>query len=185
MDYENIYKKVFEQPSYNSDTSKSYKIAIEFLQKNKNVKTICDIGSGKGNLIKNILNEDNTYELYCYDLKCFLNLNLLDSVKFSELNLTKKQDLSKIKKCDLLFCLDVLEHIEEKYVDNILYYFSKKSKKAFITIANHSDIINGQELHLIQKNNLFWDEILLKYFNIMNYREEYDKRLMIYSLETK
>lgn len=185
MNYENTYKGMFAKASYNLKTSYSYELAIDFLKKCKNIKSISDIGSGKGNLAESLINQKQEYDIQCYDLDCFLKTHIAESVTFTKLNLVKQEDLDKIKKCDLLFCLDVLEHVEEKYVKSILKTFSEKSKNVFLTIANHSDIIDGIELHLIQKDKIFWDEIILQYFNILSYEERYDARLMIYGLEKK
>lgn len=185
MNYENVYENVFKINSYNSDTSESYSLALKFLQDNKDSKIICDIGSGRGNLVKKILSYSKEYKINCYDLSCFLESSLLDSVLFNKMNLSLAEEAKTIKNCDLLFCLDVLEHIEEKYIDDILKTFAEKSFKVFLTIANHSDIFNNKELHLIQKNNVFWNEKLIKFFNLLNYEERYGGRLMIYSLESK
>lgn len=185
MNYKDIYKNIFKKEYYNDDTSESYLLAFDFLKKNKNITKICDIGSGRGNLIKKIINYENNYNINCYDLENFLDTILLNYVDFYEINISIIDELKIIKQCDLLFCLDVLEHIEEEYIDNILEIFSKKSQKVFLSIANHSDIIDDRELHLIQKNNIFWDEKILKFFNIINYEEKYGGRLMAYSLEGK
>lgn len=184
MNYKDIYKNIFQNEYYNDDTSESYLLAFDFL-KNKNIIKICDIGSGRGNLIKKIINYNNKYNINCYDLDNFLDPFLLNYVYFNEINITIIDELKIIKECELLFCLDVLEHIEEQYIDNILEIFSKKSQKVFLTIANHSDVVDDRELHLIQKDNIFWNEKILIYFNIINYEERYNKKLMIYSLDSK
>ena len=185
MDYNKIYADIFKLSEYNSDNSVSYERAINFLKKVNQVisiDNITDIGSGKANLIKKI-RDINELRIFSYDLECFYNINKFKNIEFNCLNLSNKKELSKIYDTHILFCLDVMEHIEEKYIDNILEIFSKKSPFCFLTIANHSDIINGNELHLIQKDNIFWDEKIKKYFNILEYETFYEKRLMCYSLQ--
>jgi 2-polyprenyl-3-methyl-5-hydroxy-6-metoxy-1,4-benzoquinol methylase len=186
MEYDKIYQNVFKNnKNYNSDHSISYQKGMFFLQSimaETKINSITDIGSGKGNLIRKIT-ELYSNKIFSYDLECFYDAKAFNDVEFKKLNLATSE-IENIEKVDFLFCLDVLEHLEEKHIDNILFNFSKKAKHLFLTIANHSDIIDGIELHLIQKPNYFWNEKINKYFKILNYESAYDDRLMCYSLET-
>ena len=184
MDYEKVYKKAFENKSYNSDHSISYGKAIDFLlnlEQQNSINSISDIGSGNGNLIKKLPKEKN---IFSYDLECFYDAKRFDNVFFQKMNLSSYSDLEKLKKTDLLYCLDVLEHIEEKHIDSILKKFSEKCNFCFLTIANHSDIINGVELHLIQENEIFWNNKIKQFFEIKHFEKAYDDRLYLYQLST-
>jgi len=66
-----------------------------------------------------------------------------------------------------------------KNINNILKKISEKCEIAIFTIANHSDIINGVELHLIQKDEKFWTEILSQHFKIKNLEIAYNNRLYL------
>lgn len=185
MDYEKIYKTAFQNKNYNSDHSLSYGKAIEFLSKLQQehpIDSISDIGSGNGNLIRKLPKEKN---IFSYDLDCFYEASAFGNVVFEKIDLSSPTSLHNIKKVDLLYCLDVLEHIEEKHIDLILHNFSKKCNFCFLTIANHSDVINGVELHLIQKNETFWNEKVGQFFKINHFEKAYGNRLYLYQLSTK
>jgi hypothetical protein len=90
----------------------------------------------------------------------------------------------KKKQFELLTCLDVLEHIEKKCVDDVLHNFSLISEYSVLTIANHSDVLNGVELHVIQEKMTFWLPYLNKYFEVLDQREHYNGRLYLLILKS-
>ena len=92
--------------------------------------------------------------------------------------------VSNKEEFDLLTCLDVMEHIEKKYVNNIIQNFSRISNYAVLSIANHSDILNGVELHLIQEDMSFWKPLLENYFKIIDHTEFYNGRLHLLILKS-
>lgn len=183
MKYEKVYSEVFKNKrSYNSDNSLSYQKSIQFfteIEKENTIDSIVDIGSGKGNLLKRLPKDK---ELFSYDLDCFYDKNSLKHVLFQKLDLSQKDQLQSIKETDFLFCLDVLEHLEKECIESILKVFSEKSNFCFLTVANHSDIINGVELHLIQEDQVYWNEKISKYFKIISFETLYNNRLMLYGL---
>jgi len=184
MNYKKVYKEMFSIQNYNSDHSVSYSLATKFLKEiesTNEISTISDIGSGKGHLIKRLPTEK---KIYSYDLQNFLDKELKNKVTFSHLDLSDATSLNKITKTDILFCLDVLEHLEEKYVEQVLRRFSKSCDFCFLTIANHSDIIGGVELHLIQEGKEYWSSKISKYFDILSIESEYNNRLIIYGLRS-
>ena len=76
---------------------------------------------------------------------------------------------------DGLICMDVLEHIPPENINETLMALSKLSNSAFLGIANHSDIINGVELHLIREDKNWWNKILHKYYkNVHFLTEQFD-----------
>jgi len=185
MKYEEIYSDVFKNKrSYNSNNSLSYQKSIEFLteiEKENTIDSIIDIGSGKGNLLKRLPRDK---EIFSYDLDCFYDKNSLKYVSFQKLNLSQKEQLQSIKEADFLFCLDVLEHLEEEHIGSILKVFSEKANFCFFAIANHSDIVRGVELHLIQEDQVYWNKKINKYFKIISFETLYDNRLMLYGLSS-
>lgn len=188
MNYEKIYTNIFNKyKNYNSNTSVSYQVAKSFLDlKIKECNSIADIGTGKGNLI-NLIKQDKKYfnlKINCYDLDLFFNIKKYKNLTFKKINLVDKNSLNVIEKVDFLFCLDVLEHIEENYIDSILEKLSQKSKYTFFTIANHSDVFDGVELHLIQKDVEYWNKLIKKYYSkIINVQSYYNNRLFSFYLE--
>lgn len=182
MEYNKVYSEIFKNKSYNSDNSLSYQKSMDFfekVEKENNIDSIIDIGSGKGNLLKKLPIDK---QIFSYDLECFYDKSILGHVLFQKLNLSIKKELESIKHADFLFCLDVLEHLEEEHIESILKTFSEKANFLFFTIANHSDIINGVELHLIQEDQIYWNEKINKYFKIISFETLYNNRLMLYGL---
>jgi 2-polyprenyl-3-methyl-5-hydroxy-6-metoxy-1,4-benzoquinol methylase len=184
MEFKKIYENAFSNNSYNTHTDKEprFELVKNYVLEN-NVKTMIDIGSGRGNIIK-ILNELNfTVDITSTDLTKFHDYD----VPFLELNLCDKNSYGSIfdKKYDLLTCLDVLEHIEKNCVNDVFELFSKISKYSLITIANHSDIQDGVELHIIQENMDYWGPIIEKFFVIEDLKTEYHGRLYILKLKSK
>lgn len=100
------------------------------------------------------------------------------------MDLTVKEDreniLTKYPTFDFLTCLDVLEHIEELYVEDIMQFFSKVAKKSLVIVANHSDIQNGTELHLIQKPLFWWESLFIKYFKIIEKKSIHNDRAYVF-----
>jgi len=171
--YATIFK---EKNSYNSDINcDNYKYVINELLKINTFNSLFDIGSGRGNLISSIRKIFPNIKISTSDIQKFHDF---DEV-FYQIDLYDVSTLNQIDKHDIITCTDVLEHIEEKYINNILKKISEKCEIAIFTIANHSDIINGVELHLIQKDEKFWTEILSQHFKIKNLEIAYNNRLYL------
>ena len=182
MDFINVYENSFSDPNYNlhPNTEFRFQLVYEFIKKNK-VESMIDIGSGRGNVIDYILTNHPNINITSCDLKKFHDFD----VDFIQINLCDNENVKIDNKYDLLTCLDVLEHLEKTCVDNVLRLFSNISKHSLITIANHSDIKNGVELHIIQENMGYWSPIIEKYFQINNVDTKYDGRLYLLELTSK
>lgn len=182
MDYNKVYGDLFNGREYNTHLNNEprFEYVFNFLTHNE-VITIGDFGSGRGNLIDLILSHKSTYELHSYDLKKFH----MFEVPFSEINLCADQLNDIDIKYDLITCLDVMEHLDKDCVDRVLYFFSKNSHKTILTIANHSDVQNGVELHTIQENLNYWLPLIEKYYVVLDNKEEYNGRLYLLTLESK
>lgn len=184
MDYKKTYEKSFENANYNlhSDQEFRFQYVINALQQTK-VSSVIDISSGRGNLINVIKNFDQNIKITSTDLKKFHNYE----VPFFEVNLCEPDTFKNItpNKFDMLTCLDVMEHIESGCVENVIKVFSEISKFSVLTIANHSDILNGVELHLIQENLTYWKPIIEKHFVIVDQQEHYNGRLYLFILKSK
>lgn len=184
MNYIDIYKNLFiKKDNYNVHIldKERYDFVINEIINNDH-KKIIDISSGRGFFIKYLLEKKSAVEITSTDLEKFHNYD----VNFIKLDLSNKSDFLNItEKYDLLSCMDVLEHIEEKYIEDILLFFTGLSNNFCFTIANHSDIHNGVELHVTRKNKDWWDKKLNNYFTIKNSFVKYDNRLYCYVLEKK
>jgi hypothetical protein len=79
-----------------------------------------------------------------------------------------KEKSSNPASAELVTCTDVLEHIEPKYLDNVLNHLSVLTEKVlFLNIAMHpakKKLPNGKNAHLIQKPADWWMTKLSGYF---------------------
>lgn len=65
---------------------------------------------------------------------------------------------------DALLCTDVVEHIHPDGLHDFLSSVSALSDRALFGVANHSDIHEGIELHLIQQGPGWWQRRLLDHY---------------------
>jgi hypothetical protein len=142
---------------------------------------VIDIGSGRGNVINILQDLDSEIEITSTDLIKFHNFEC----RFHELNLCDPATYIKGRKFELLVCLDVLEHIQKEWIEDVFNFFSTISTNLILTIANHSDIKDGVELHLIQEDMGYWKPMLEKFFQIEYFDTKYDGRLYLLILKNK
>jgi len=182
MDYKKIYGDLFKT-NYNLDPDNEYRYTLvhEFL-KNNEIKSFIDIGSGKGIVVNFVKTNYPDIELLSSDLEKYHN----HEIDFVEINLCDTETYKNVnKKYDLLTCLDVIEHIDKDCVDNTLKFLSEISHVSILTIANHSDIQNGVEVHRIQEDMTYWSPLIEKYFDILSFNTYYNERLYVLKLKTK
>jgi len=183
VDYKHIYTIAFNDPNYSSDHHIQYDEAINYLVENTNTNSsVIDIGSGRGHFLKLAMIYTDC-KLTSYDLDKFHNYD----VKFIKGDLSKKDDRSVLesKKYDFVICTDVFEHLDESFIEDVIKTISIISNNAFIAIANHSDIHHGVELHTIQKDVNWWNELISKYFIINSVDIKYNNQLFLYKLVIK
>lgn len=181
MNYLDIYQKSFDTPDYSNSEHYQYYHVLSILQ-NKYDKndtfSVIDIGSGRGQLISAISMHFPNSVITSVDLKKFHNCNVNE---FITCDLSKESDRDKIQgKYDILICTDVFEHLDKCFIQDVIYLCARLSSTCILAIANHSDIINGIELHTIQECSDWWDVLIKKYFNIDKYDMFYQNRLYIY-----
>jgi len=188
MDYHKIYTNAFSDKSYSAEHHVQYDWVIELLKKRYSTDEpfkILDIGSGRGHMLKLIHKNFPKTTITSVDLDNFHNLEFVDY--FNKCDITSSVDRNYLlkNKYDVLINLDFLEHIEEKYINCILTTFHDLSPYCIIAVANHSDIHNGVELHLIQENNGWWKSKLEDKFIITHYRDNNKDTLYMYELRSK
>ena len=188
MDYLSVYTNAFNIPSYSAEHHIQYDYIIEaILRFNNSSNNIIDIGSGRGHVIKmlnNIPNKLDNYSITSVDLDKFHSQSCNNFIKCNLSNENNRQVLLN-SVYDIVICTDVFEHLDKSYIEEVIKLCSKLGSKCVFGIANHSDILNGVELHTIQENDLWWDNILIKYFNIIKKDIFYDGRLYMYVCNSK
>lgn len=182
-DYKGVYSKLFASETDYIDIHPElhrYKMVYKELQKLNNVKTLIDVGCGEGSLIRGLQVKFPDMTISSADLDNFHNI---EGVEFKAINLAEKETLFTVDEpFDLLTCLDVLEHIEQRGIIDIIEWFSVISKKQILTIANHSSVHNGEQLHKICKDMDWWTPRIEKHLNILDV--DYDT-VNLYILKTE
>lgn len=137
---------------YNYGTASiSHAPNIKQILQNNDFKTLSDYGAGKKNLEKS-LNENGFY-----DFKYFP----YDPV-FPE--------YGEPVAADLVCCIDVMEHIEEEYLENVLDEIKQITLNlCYFSIATcpaKKFLSDGRNAHLIQKPSRWWLPKLCERFHI-------------------
>ena len=183
-DYLRIYNEVFSNKNYNAHlwTEPRFLFVIRALKRTP-VSSLIDIGAGHGVLLAMVHRQNIRTALTAVDLN---NYHHLKYVAHVNADITKAGDRGRIMgRYDILTCLDCLEHMEEEYLSNIFNMFLSLSNKFIFSIANHSGIIDGIELHKIQKPYTYWTEKLSEFFDITFFEALYDGRLYLYKCRRK
>lgn len=161
-DLSSAYEGIFTNISWynnHSQTEMRYLKALHFLKK-YNVSSVLDIGSGRGNFLRLIKNNYDTIFINSCDFKNFHNL---DFVEHYDADI--RIDVPAIK-TDIVTCLDVLEHLPKDDIDAAIANMKKIAKFFVFSVSNHSDVIDGKELHLTQINFENWKNLINPHCNI-------------------
>ena len=120
-----------------------------------NVKSLSDYGAGKKRLNETLLSFGVNIDYYPYD------------PAFPE--------YGNPSPADLVCCIDVLEHIEPDFVDNVIAELARiTSNVGFYTIhtgAAVKTLPDGRNAHLIQKPSSWWLPKLKQHFEIMQLQD--------------
>ena len=124
---------------------------IKNLMTETNFKTLCDYGAGKKNLQKGLFDLGFTeFEYFPFD------------PVFPEYGLPRK--------AELVCCIDVMEHLEENFLDDILNEISQITLKlcyfSIATVPAKKFLSDGTNAHIIQQPSRWWLLKLCKLFNI-------------------
>jgi len=184
MNYLKTYNKLFNTYGYNNHTHREprFLFTIHHLKK-FNLKSLIDIGTGSGDMLEVIQKLFPNADLTAVDLNNYHNL---DRVTHINADLTIKSDREKLTgRYNVLTCLDCLEHFEEPHIQDILGTFALLSDTFLFSIANHSDMIDGVELHLTQKPSIWWSNRLSEFFEITYFESLYNDTLYLYKCKRK
>lgn len=131
--------------------SLSHVQTIKNLMSEAKLKSICDYGAGKKNLYKGLVESGfDDFNYYPYD------------PVFPE--------YGDPKEAELICCIDVMEHIEEEFLDNILNEICEITLKfCYFSIATtpaKKTLSDGRNAHIIQQPSRWWLLKLCKLFNV-------------------
>lgn len=150
QEYLDLQKKLHQNKNYGTASIKQAPLVKQILKKN-NFTSISDYGAGKKNL-----------------QEALFNIGLKD---FSYFPFDPAfPEYGDPKPADLVCCIDVMEHIEPQYLDNVINdlkritintgFFNISTKPAKKTLAD------GRNAHLIIKPVNWWLSLFLPFFNI-------------------
>ena len=87
------------------------------------------------------------------------------------------------KTADLVCCIDVLEHIELEFIDNVIKELSQITLNfGIFTIATGpamKTLNDGRNAHLIQQPSSWWLTKLIRYFEIVELRSNTDRSFWV------
>jgi 2-polyprenyl-3-methyl-5-hydroxy-6-metoxy-1,4-benzoquinol methylase len=161
-DLSSAYQKIFFNfPWYNahSQTEFRYIQALDLL-KLYEPSSILDVGSGRGNFLSLLKNNYDSLVLNACDLN---NFHKLDYVNHFILDI--RYDYPRVN-VDVVTCLDVLEHLPVEDIKLALENMRKTGSHFVFSVSNHSDIIDGVELHLTQLDKNGWLDLLKNHCDV-------------------
>lgn len=167
------YDYLFENNDlYNANRNHPrYDIAEKLLKKCERVKLVADIGCGRCIFFEKLQRKglqvfgvDPSMVIINSKKSPFVIYGTCDDTPFAD-NLF-----------DVVFCLDVLEHIPEILIPNSLKELYRISKKyLIISAASHEDIVENLKVHISIKSYPEWEKIISKYFKIVSSEMIYSK----------
>lgn len=184
VNYHEIYRNAFADASYCNvpDSEFRWEYCRAFIQIHRQlINTIADVGTGRGNLISILMREFPQLQIMAIDVGKYHN----KPVPHITIDLVTElgQRLVSEMSVDVVTCVDVLEHLEEPAIGPVIAAISQCCRFAVLTIANHSDIMNGTELHLTQKPMNWWRSIIEEDFVILDETQQYSGRLYAFRVQ--
>jgi hypothetical protein len=145
-------RKLHLNPNYGIASLSFAPIVADFIGQ-AGIKSISDYGAGKKNLLVGLKKQGlNEIEYFPYD------------PVFPE--------YGEPKTADLVCCIDVLEHIEEQFLSNVLRGLEKITIKfGFFSIhmgPAAKILSDGRNAHLIQKPSSWWLPKISEYFEVVH-----------------
>lgn len=150
------YRSVLEKEHSNTKwgiASLEYAAHIADLMQKKNFNEILDYGAGQGNLEQSLKQFIPNVKVYNYDP-----------------GIPKWSDIPN--PCEMVACIDVLEHVEPEYLDSVLTDLERVIINfGFITVSSKLAgriLNNGWNAHICIKSAKEWNKLLQERFFLEN-----------------
>ncbi|MES2790047.1 MAG: glycosyltransferase, partial [Planctomycetota bacterium] len=185
-DYLAIYQSAFSTPGYACVTDQEFRYvyacdAISAL--GPHAESLLDVGTGRGDFLRIAQGTFPGLHLLGVDVGRF------HQQPISHLNVDLCSDggreVIQQLRFDVISCLDVLEHLPESDLAQVLSSLATACQWAVVTVANHSDMLDGVELHLTQRPAEWWRSLLGDFFEITAEAEHYAGTLYAFRLRSK
>lgn len=148
-DYRRQQQELHRNPNYGV-ASLMYAGHVAQVMEVTDAKSVSDYGAGKQNLRKGLATRGLTFDYLPYD------------PAFPEYGAPQP--------ADLVCCIDVLEHIEPPFLDNVLEELARITvKRGFFTVHTGPAVkvlSDGRNAHLTQQPRTWWESKLLHHFEI-------------------
>lgn len=130
---------------------------------------VLDVGCGEGIHLKRINSKGvDAFGIELSTVCCQKYLQTTPHKNIDILSFSKERDIF-----EGAICMDVLEHIPYSEINENIEAIKKiidpQKGQVLFCIANHSDVQQGEELHLIQENYQWWSSKLSASFPFVHY----------------
>lgn len=152
-----IYRLAFANPTYSQHPADEprYVFAVQFAER-IGARSIHDIGAGRQALC---LAVPQGLAYFAYDLENYADGNRFTPHDSTEIDLMDGKALTFFGE-GVVACLDVLEHLPESHIEIALRTLRTIAPAAAIAVSNHSDVLDGVQLHLTQKPSAWWRDMI-------------------------
>jgi 2-polyprenyl-3-methyl-5-hydroxy-6-metoxy-1,4-benzoquinol methylase len=163
------YEKVWNLPKYRTQ-SPGERSVQEFLTLHSEGESVVDIGCGTGRASLVMANKGIDIKLVDIAKNC-LDQEVADALenKFTQMCFWEQE----IPEADWGFCCDVMEHIPEEKVQEVLSNIHRNTDKAFLRIHLGNDIFGPiylkQPLHLTVQPSAWWLEKIRTLWSSVDY----------------
>lgn len=160
--YDYLFKN---NPIYNANkVHPRYDAAEVFLKRCGKVKTVGDMGSGRGIFFDRLTAKG--YTTFAMEPSMVM-VNERQSPYF--IRGTCDDTPYANEQFDVVFCLDVFEHIPSSLIPKSLTELKRITKKYLIlSAASHADVVEKMKLHISVKTYPAWDKLISKEFKIID-----------------
>lgn len=170
-----IYDEVFKtEEKYNIKQEDKIEIVKQWAHK-YNDGVVLDVGCGRGHYLKALLADK--IDVLGLEPSLYLCENDLKGFDVVNADINTMAQINRLE-FSALYCMDVLEHISEEDIYHTLNDLTVLSDHALIGVANHSDIWLGKELHLIQRGEDWWLNLLQSFYKNVDTVKEWDRFYM-------
>lgn len=139
-----------DRPDYGAAGGQKWAPTVADIANNLNTRNILDYGAGKGSLAR-----------------------CLPAFNVKQYDPAIPEIAKPPEPCDVVACLDVLEHIEPQCLEAVLADLQRVTKQNLIcvvcTVPAQKTLPDGRNAHLIVQDYKWWWDELSHYFEVVNF----------------